>query len=50
MRAVRRRWLERRDCFHHDHRSGVSWIDSELIDLGRRKRFWCVKCGRVWLT
>jgi len=43
-------WQDRRACFHHAHTTGTSWIESELVDLGRRKRFWCNRCGRVWLT
>lgn len=45
-----RRWLIRRRCFHHDHRAEVSWIQSRLIDLGRRKMFWCTRCERTWFV
>lgn len=45
-----RRWQEQRQCFHHDRWTGVSWIADELIDLGRRKRFWCVMCEKQWFT
>jgi len=40
------RWRDRRNCFHHDHATGTSWIRSRIIDPG--KRFWCVGCGKVW--
>lgn len=43
-------WRKRRNCFHHDHRSGVSWIESRLIDMGSRKMFWCTDCGRTWFV
>lgn len=44
------RWRAQRECFHHDHARGISWIRSELIDLGRRKLFWCAVCDRRWTT
>lgn len=40
-------WRKRRACFHHDWRSGESWIKSQIIDQGR-KLFWCHRCGRRW--
>jgi hypothetical protein len=42
------RW-QRRRCFHHDHRSGESWIKEQLVDVGRRKMWWCDRCGKTWL-
>lgn len=60
-----RTWLERRkwrrECFHHEiggnpanTRPAVSWIRQELIDVGRRKRWWCDErqggCDRQWIT
>lgn len=57
--AAWQRWVERRQdrkyCFHHDtyvlhNQLAQSWIKSELIDLGRRKRFWCEQCGKVWIV
>ena len=44
------RWRLQRSCFHHDHNTGESWIESRLIDLGRRKMFWCVRCERTWFV
>ena len=48
------RWgTARRDraaCFHHDHRTGESWIESRLIEVGRNKIFWCTKCGKTWIV
>jgi len=45
-----RRWRDRRDCFHHDHRSGQSWITGQLIDTGMRKLWRCTRCERIWIT
>lgn len=52
-----RMWPERRRCFHHyiprvgDEmpRPVESWIRSHLIDLGRRKIWWCSHCEKVWI-
>jgi hypothetical protein len=48
---------KRKDCFHHDiggnpanTRPATSWINQQLIDTGRRKMFWCTKCGQTWFT
>jgi hypothetical protein len=49
VRAAWRRWRNRRGCFHHEHSTGESYLRNELIDCGMRKRFWCTRCGRVWL-
>jgi hypothetical protein len=47
-------WLKarqaRKNCFHHDHRTGESWIASRLIDVGARKMFWCIKCNQTWIV
>lgn len=43
-------WRKRRWCFHHDHTTGTSWIKSQLLDVGRRKAFWCEDCGKTWVT
>lgn len=44
-------WTRRyRDCFHHDPKSGQSWIYDRLIDLGRRKMFTCTHCYQRWFT
>lgn len=48
MRFLARRRL-RRQCFHHDRRSGESWIKEQLIDCGCRKMFWCDRCERTWI-
>lgn len=48
MRAWLARRRKRRNCFHHDHRTGTSWIKSQLIDYGR-KLFWCTTCERTWI-
>lgn len=37
----------RRVCWHHDRATGKSWVQSELIDLGRAKAEWCTRCGKV---
>lgn len=39
--------LPRARCWHHDDRTGTSWVGSYLIDLGRRKLFHCAKCKHV---
>ena len=38
----------RRECFHHDRRTGVSWVEGFLVDLGRSKHFQCTNCGQYW--
>ena len=51
-------WRQRQSrkyCFHHDTfiangRVAMSWIKSELVDLGRHKRFWCTQCRKVWIV
>jgi hypothetical protein len=55
-------WHRRRArCFHHEHggnpantRPAHSWIQQQLIDLGRRKMFWCDEaqggCGKTWFA
>jgi hypothetical protein len=52
---IRRWWKrrrEQRDCFHHDRRyeQTGSWVESMLIDLGRRKMFWCTRCDKTWIV
>lgn len=50
MTSIYRRWRRRRDCFHHDNRTGNSWIGrGVLIDLGRRKLYRCDHCDKVWI-
>lgn len=41
---------KRKDCFHHDHKTGQSWIKSQLINIGTGKMFWCAVCGRTWFV
>lgn len=41
---------KRRNCFHHDHVTGKTWIESRLINMGTQKMFWCIECGRTWFT
>lgn len=47
-------WLARRrmrkGCFHHDPKTGVSWIKSQLIDTGMSKMFWCTHCQQTWFV
>jgi hypothetical protein len=50
MYGMWQRWRQRRACFHHDHRTGESWIKSHLVDLGRRKLFRCTSCAKVWIV
>jgi hypothetical protein len=52
-----RAWRQQRQCFHHDHggnpantRPAISWIKQQIIDMGRRKMFWCDRCGRTWFV
>lgn len=52
MNVLRRLWQarsQRRKCFHHDMRTGETWISSGLVDLGRRKLFVCSECGTAWI-
>lgn len=43
-----RAWRKRRACFHHDWRTGESWIADQIVDAGRAKHFWCTRCDRYW--
>lgn len=43
-----RRRSKRRNCFHHDHRTGESWILSQILDPG--KMFWCKECDQRWFV
>ncbi len=36
-----------RYCFHHDHRTGESWIRGRIID--HRKLWDCTKCAKTWV-
>lgn len=44
-----RRWRARRDCFHHDHRTGTSWIQTIGIIDGGRKAYRCTGCDKVFI-
>lgn len=44
-----RRWLARRRCFHHDVRTGKSWIGRGTIIDGGRKLYRCNHCERTWI-
>lgn len=48
-----------RHCWHHDRITagtpltpprGESWINGVLVDLGRRKMFWCRVCKQRWFV
>jgi len=52
---------KQRACFHHEiggnpanTTPALSWIKQQIIDLGRRKIFWCDEeqggCGQVWFS
>jgi hypothetical protein len=43
-------WQTRRNCFHHDRRTGTSWVDERLIETGMRKMFYCRTCRKIWFT
>ena len=47
------RRAQRRRCFHHDWRTGRTFMSSQLIDTGMRKMFWCDRikggCEKVWI-
>jgi len=45
-----RHWRRQRDCFHHDRRTGTTWIQGDLIDLGMRKLFTCQCCHQRWVV
>lgn len=49
-RLRRQRKQKRKNCFHHDHRDGSSWIKSRLINNGAGKMFWCGLCGQTWFV
>lgn len=34
-------------CFHHDHKTGATWIKQQLINMGSGKMWWCGRCGRT---
>lgn len=44
-----RRRRVRKFCFHHDMRTGSSFIDQRLIETGKAKMFWCTECGKTWI-
>lgn len=37
-----------RKCVHHNRSTGETWLTSELIDTGMRKRWECKECGQIW--
>jgi hypothetical protein len=39
------RWRATRHC---DHQPELICQRSRLVDLGRRKMFWCLRCQRTW--
>lgn len=45
-----RRWRTQRAGFHHDWRTGQSWITGRLIDMGMPKLFACSRCEKRWIT
>lgn len=45
-----RRWRAQRACWHHDRRTGASWLLGQSIDMGMRKMWWCGRCDRTWFT
>lgn len=48
IRGLLRARRKRRDCFHHDHLTGETWLAVEHVSGGRRLWF-CTRCGRTWL-
>ncbi len=43
-------WGRRRQrarCWHHDRRTGQSWVDEQLINTGARKMMWCRRCSKT---
>jgi hypothetical protein len=42
------RWRDRRRCFHHDHRTGTSWVGPGTI-MDYRKLYECKRCGKIWI-
>lgn len=44
-----RDWRKRAKCFHHDHKTGKSYMRERLEDMGRRKLFWCEDCYKTWI-
>lgn len=57
MRALLRRllvpwrtWRKRQDCWHHAPGGKESWVESQLINAGAGKMFWCRICGRSWFA
>lgn len=34
-------------CWHHNVRTGESWVKSQLIDTGMRKIWWCDRCDHT---
>ena len=39
-----RRWWETRRCDH------FGFENSKIIEMGRRKMFWCDRCERTWFS
>lgn len=40
---------KQRNCFHHEPRSRETYIASTLVDLGRKKLWWCTECKQRWI-
>jgi hypothetical protein len=37
----------RKHCWHHDDKTGQSWVNSRLINTGAGKMFWCSRCEKT---
>jgi hypothetical protein len=44
-----RRLLRHHLCWHHDYKTGITYISSSLVDAGRNKIFWCTRCQKSWM-
>lgn len=42
--------LAMQQCWHHDRRTGETWIQDRMVDLGRDKVFRCSRCNEIWLS
>jgi hypothetical protein len=45
--ALRARRRDRAHCWHHNPATGESWVNSQLINTGAGKMFWCRECDKT---
>lgn len=41
-------WRRKRACFHHNPKTGESFLRDTMIHSGSSKMFWCTRCNQDW--